>query len=369
MDLRVVIAAGGTGGHLFPGIAVAREFQAAAGAAVTFITTPKAVSSRILESYGCTYEALESRALKGAGLFGRGRALLGVPGGILRARRRLADLAPHLVLGMGGHTSGVVGVAAWTLGIPLALHEQNAIPGAANGYLSRLAGRVFVSFPETKSYLGPGRAVWTGNPIREEFFQPHPDRPPAPFTVLITGGSQGARHLNFTVLAALPRLQDLKENLRLLHLTGELDFEQVAAGYRESGFDARVAAFSPEMPDLMGQAHLIVCRAGASTLAELAALGRAALLVPYPFAANNHQEHNARFFREVGAAELILNKDFTPDLFADKIKQFISAPGTLAPMEEASRRLARPDAARDIVKGCLELIEQGLDSHSLEKKM
>jgi UDP-N-acetylglucosamine--N-acetylmuramyl-(pentapeptide) pyrophosphoryl-undecaprenol N-acetylglucosamine transferase len=341
MDLRVVIAAGGTGGHLFPGIAVAREFQAAAGAAVTFITT-----------------------LKGEGFFGRGRARAGVPGGILRARRRLADLAPHLVLGMGGHTSGVVGVSAWTLGIPLALHEQNAIPGAANAYLSRLAGRVFVSFPETMSYLSPGLAVWTGNPIREEFFQPRPARPPAPFTVLITGGSQGARHLNFTVLAALPRLQDLKEQLRLLHLTGELDFAQVAAGYQGSGFDAQVAAFSPKIPDLMAQAHLIVCRAGASTLAELAALGRAALLVPYPFAANNHQEHNARFFKEVGAAELILNKDFTTELFADKIKQFISAPDTLAPMEEASRRLAKPHAARDIVKGCLELIDQKIDMKS-----
>ncbi len=356
MDLRVVIASGGTGGHLFPGIAVAREFQATEGATVTFLTTPKAVSTRILEHHGFPWEAMESRALKGEGLWARLRALLSLPGGVLRARRRLKILNPHLVLGMGGHTSGPVGVAAWTLRIPLALHEQNAILGATNRYLARLAGRVFVSFPETMSYLSPGLSVWTGNPIREEFFQPRPPRPPEPFTVLVTGGSQGAHHLNVEVLAALPKLTDLKEKLHFLHLPGEADREQVEAGYRENGFAAEVMAFSPEMPELMARAHLIVCRAGASTLAEFAAVGRAALLVPYPFAANNHQEHNARFLMEAGAAELILNKEFTGELFAGKIRQFLEQPETLKRMEEASRRLARPHAARDIVQGCLELI-------------
>jgi UDP-N-acetylglucosamine--N-acetylmuramyl-(pentapeptide) pyrophosphoryl-undecaprenol N-acetylglucosamine transferase len=357
MDLRVVIAAGGTGGHLFPGIAVAREFKAAAGAAVTFLTTPKTVTAQILESYGCTYEALETRALKGEGLLSRVRTVLSLPGAVRRARRRLKALAPHLVLGMGGHTSGPVGVAAWTLGIPLALHEQNAIPGSANLYLSRIARRIFISFPETRSYLPAGLSVWTGNPIREEFFQERPPRERAPFTILITGGSQGARHLNLEVLAALGQLADLKERLHFLHLSGEADFEPVAAGYRESGFAAEVAAFSPTMPELMARAHLIVCRAGASTLAELTAVGRAALLVPYPFAANNHQEHNARFLKDAGAAELILNKDFTGEVFAGKIRQFLANPGALAEMEAASRRLAKPNAAGDIVQGCLELVE------------
>jgi len=360
MELRVVIAAGGTGGHLFPGIAVAREFQAAAGAAVTFLTTPKPVTTRILESYGFPWEALESRALKGEGVLSRVRTLLGVPGGVRRARRRLKALDPHLVLGMGGHSSGPVGVAAWTLGIPLALHEQNAIPGTTNAWLARLARRVFVSFPETQGYLPAGLARWTGNPIREEFYQERGPRPPEPFTVLITGGSQGAHHLNMEVLAALPLLTDLKARLCFLHLTGEADFERVAGGYGQAGFEAQVAAFSPEMPELMARAHLIICRAGASTLAELTAMGRAALLVPYPYAANNHQEHNARFLMEAGAAQLILNKEFTGELFAGKIRQFLAAPGALAAMEEACRRLAKPQAAKDIVQGCLELIEAKL---------
>jgi UDP-N-acetylglucosamine--N-acetylmuramyl-(pentapeptide) pyrophosphoryl-undecaprenol N-acetylglucosamine transferase len=159
------------------------------------------------------------------------------------------------------------------------------------------------------------------------------------------------------VLAGLPLLADLKDRLAFLHLTGEADREAVAAGYRDLGFTAEVAAFSQEMPDLMRRAHLLVCRAGASTLAELTAVGRAALLVPYPFAANNHQEVNARFLAAAGAGEIILNKDFTGEAFAGKINQFLTEPEHLAKMEAASRRLARPDAAKEIVAGCMELIK------------
>jgi len=359
MDLRVVIAAGGTGGHLFPGIAVAREFQDRHQAAVTFLTTPKPVTTQILERYGFAWEAVSSRALKGEGLLSRGRTLLGVPGTVLAARTRLKALNPHLVLGMGGHSSGPAGVAAWLLGIPLALHEQNAIPGATNRYLSRLAAKIFVSFPGSRDFFPRGRSLWTGNPIRPEFFEPGEPRADSPFAVMITGGSQGAHALNMAVLAGLPGLTDMKDRLAFLHLTGEADREAVAAGYREHGFAAEVAAFTPEVAAWMRRAHLLVCRAGASTLAELAALGRAAILVPYPFAANNHQEFNARFLTAAGAAEIILNKDFTGEAFAGKINQFMAAPEPLARMEAASRQLAKPDAAREIVAGCVELIRPG----------
>jgi UDP-N-acetylglucosamine--N-acetylmuramyl-(pentapeptide) pyrophosphoryl-undecaprenol N-acetylglucosamine transferase len=363
-ELRVVIAAGGTGGHLFPGIAVAREFEARHQAAVTFLTTPKAVTTQILERYGLAWEAVSARALKGEGFFSRGRTLLGVPGAVLAARARLQKLKPHLVLGMGGHAAGPAGVAAWLLGIPLALHEQNAIPGATNRYLSRLAAKIFVSFPACADFFPRGRALWTGNPIRPEFFQPAPPRAESPFTVMITGGSQGAHALNLAVIAALPHLEGLEDRLAFLHLTGEADQEAVAAGYREYGFAAEVAAFSQEMPDLMRRAHLLVCRAGASTLAELAAVGRAAILVPYPFAANNHQEFNARFLTAAGAAEIILNKDFTPEAFAGKINHFLNVPEHLTNMEVASRQLAKPEAAKEIVEGCLELIK---DKSSFKK--
>jgi UDP-N-acetylglucosamine--N-acetylmuramyl-(pentapeptide) pyrophosphoryl-undecaprenol N-acetylglucosamine transferase len=356
---RVVIAAGGTGGHLFPGIAVAREFVSRHQAAVTFLTTPKAVTTRILESHGFAWESVASRALKGEGFLSRGRTLLSLPGAVLAARARLKALKPHLVLGVGGHSSGPVGVAAWLLGIPLVLHEQNAIPGATNRYLSWLARKIFISFPASQDFLPAGRCQWTGNPIRPEFFEPASPRAASPFTVLITGGSQGARQLNMGVVAGLPLLAEVRDRLAFLHLTGEADREAVAAGYREHGFAAEVAAFSPEMDRLMRQAHLLVCRAGASTLAELAAVGRAAILVPYPFAANNHQEFNARFLAEAGAAEIILNKDFTGEAFTGKINQFLTDPELLTNMEAASRKLAKPDAAKDIVAGCVELIETG----------
>jgi len=356
MDLRIVIAAGGTGGHLFPGLAVAQEFLTRHAATVTFITSPRPMTTRILEGCGFPWEAVASRALKGQGLFSRLRTWGSLPGSIWQARKRLQALKPHLVLGMGGYTSGPVGLAAWSLKIPLALHEQNALPGFANRWLAHLADRVFVSFPASLGQFPGDLAVLTGNPIREEFFKQAAARPDQPFTVLITGGSQGAHHLNMSVLAALPELSDLKDRLHFLHLTGEADCAEVATGFNQAGFAAQVAAFSAEMPELMVRAHLMVCRAGASTLAELAAVGRAALLVPYPFAANNHQEFNARFLADAGAAELILNKDFTGAVFAGKIREFLAQPETLERMEAAARRLARPEAAQEIVAGCLELI-------------
>jgi len=352
--LHIVIVAGGTGGHLFPGIAVAREFQRQ-GARVTFLTTPRGGAGEILSRLGLTWEAVASRALVGQGLWARLRALGSLPGNILAARRRLKALAPDLVLGMGGYAAAPVGLAAASLGIPLALHEQNAIPGLTNRRLARFARQIFLSFPDPRG-LPPEKCLWTGNPIREEFLVPPPPRPERPFTVLIMGGSQGARHLNFQVVAALPLLAPRRGELHFLHLTGEADYEPVAAGYREAGFPGEVAAFSPEVAALMGRAHLVVCRAGASTLAELTAVGRGAVLVPYPFAAGNHQEANARYLEAAGAAEVVLNKDFTAAVFADKIRYFLEDPGRLAAMEAASRSLAKPGAAREIVHGCLALL-------------
>lgn len=357
MPPKVVIVGGGTGGHLFPGIAVAREFREKHGAEVVFLTTPKPVTIRILEKYHLPWEGVSSRAVKGMGLLSRVRAWAGVPGHVWAARRRLKHLKPDLVLGVGGHASGPVGVAAWSLGIPLAIHEQNAIPGLTNRLLGRLARRVFLSFPDDAGYFAPDRTLWTGNPIRQEFFKPPPPRPESPFTVMVMGGSQGAHHLNVEVLNALPLLRNHREHLHFLHLTGETDLDLVQRGYAEAGFAAEVAAFTPEVAALMARAHLLVCRAGAGTLAELTALGRAALLIPYPFAANNHQEANARFLEKAGAAEVILNKDFTGEVLAGRIEQFLANSERLRAMEEASLSLAKPEAAREIVAGCLELLK------------
>jgi UDP-N-acetylglucosamine--N-acetylmuramyl-(pentapeptide) pyrophosphoryl-undecaprenol N-acetylglucosamine transferase len=356
MSLHIVIVAGGTGGHLFPGIAAAREFQARPGTRVTFLTTPKPVTIQILERYRLTWQGIASRALKGQGLFSRLRTLFSLPGFVLEARSRLKALKPHLVLGMGGYATGPAGLAAYSLGIPLAIHEQNAIPGTTNRWLSRFAKKVFVSFPDTGGHFPAEKTLWTGNPIREEFFRAPAPRPESPFTLMLMGGSQGAHHLNMQTLAALPLLAKVKASLKFLHLTGEGDVDAVQAGYRQAGFPAEAAAFTSEVAAWMARAHLLVCRSGASTLAELAAMGRAAVLVPYPFAANNHQEYNARFFESSGAAHIILNKDFTGELLAGKIRQFLTNPDPLVRMEAASRTLAKPHAAREMVEGCLELM-------------
>ncbi|MFW6123160.1 MAG: undecaprenyldiphospho-muramoylpentapeptide beta-N-acetylglucosaminyltransferase [Thermodesulfobacteriota bacterium] len=356
MHPRVVIVGGGTGGHLFPGIAVAQEFQQTHQASVTFLTTPKPVTVQILEKYQLPWEAVASRAVKGMGLLNRMRAWFGVPGHILAARGTLKKLQPDLVLGVGGHASGPVGMAAWSLGIPLAIHEQNAIPGLTNRLLGRVAGRVFLSFPDDQGYFAPDKSQWTGNPIRAEFFVTPPPRPETPFTVLVMGGSQGAHHLNVEVLKALAPLAVCRDRLYFLHLTGEDDLDLVRQGYQKAGFAAEVEAFTPEVAAWMARAHLLVCRAGAGTLTELTARGRAALLVPYPFAANNHQEANARFLEKAGAAILVLNKHFTGKLLVDTILQFFAQPELLRAMEAASLSLAKPQAAREIVAGCLELL-------------
>ncbi len=358
MHPRVVIVGGGTGGHLFPGIAVAQEFQHSHQAEVVFLTTPKPVTIQILERYQLPWEAVASRAVKGMGLFARMRAWFGVPGHILAARGTLKKLKPDLVLGVGGHASGPVGVAAWTLGIPLAIHEQNAIPGLTNRLLGRVASRVFLSFPDEAGHFAAEKSLWTGNPIRAEFFETPPPRPETPFTVLVMGGSQGAHHLNIEVLKALPLLDAYRDRLQFLHLTGEDDLDLVQRGYQDAGCAAEVAAFTPEVAAWMARAHLLVCRAGAGTLAELTARGRAALLVPYPFAANNHQEANARFLESAGAAILILNKHFTGELLVDTILQFLAQPERLLAMEAASLRLAKPHAAGEIVAGCLDLLNK-----------
>ncbi len=350
---RVMIAAGGTGGHLYPGIALAQEFRRGYNAEVSFITTPKPVTQEILRQYDFPWQTLDARALQGTSWWRRLWSLLRLPGSIWQAGRILRQSRPRLVVGMGGYISGPVGVAAKRLGLPLVIHEQNAVLGAANRYLGRLADIIFLSFPESEGNPAPERSVWSGNPIRPEFCAPPPTpRPREPFTILIMGGSQGAHHLNMQMLAALPWLTSLRDRLHCIHLSGAADLVAVAEGYQAAGVSAQVLAFSPQVGDFMHQAHLVLCRAGASTLAELTALGRVGILVPYPFAANQHQEKNAAYAVRAGAAFLILNQELTGEKIAAMIEQLFHHPEQLQHMEENSRALGRPQAAAIIASEC-----------------
>ncbi len=350
---RLMIAAGGTGGHLYPGLALAQEFRRRYDAAVSFLTTPKAVTLEILRQYDFPWETLDTPALQGTGWGRRFLNLLRLPGSIWQAGRILRQHRPRLVVGMGGYISGPVGLAARKLGIPLVIHEQNAVFGAANRYLGRWADTIFLSFPESEGNPAPQRSVWSGNPIRPEFCAPPPQpRPPEPFTILIMGGSQGAHHLNMQMLAALPLLQPLQDRLHCIHLSGPADQAAVEQGYRAAGMSATVLAFSPQVRDFMHRAHVVLCRAGASTLAELTALGRVGILVPYPHAANHHQEKNAAYAARAGAAFLILNQELTGEKITAMIEQLFHHPDQLQQMESNSRALGRPQAAAVIVQEC-----------------
>lgn len=350
---HIMIAAGGTGGHLYPGIALAEEFRRSCRAHVSFITTPKQVTLDILRQYDFPWHILNVQALKGTGVGRRLLSLLRLPFSIWQAHSILRREKPQLVVGMGGYISGPVGLAAARLGIPLVIHEQNAILGTANKLLGRVASTIFLSYPHSQGNPAPEKSIWAGNPIRPEFCSPpSSSRPPSPFTILVMGGSQGAHHLNMQMLAALPLLAAMNQNLHCIHLTGPADLSEVQTGFQETGVSAQVLAFSPDVMTFMHQAHLVICRSGASTLAELTALGRVGILVPYPYAVNQHQEKNAEYLRQTGAAFLILNQELTGEKIAAMIKKLINDPLELQQMEEQAAALGRPQAAAIIAAQC-----------------
>lgn len=354
---KVLIAAGGTGGHLFPGLAVAEEFRRTLQTRVGFITTPKPVTLNIIEQYDFPKQILDVRTLRGGGKGRRLLALAHLPLSLWRARGILSREKPDLVVGMGGYISGPVGWAARRLKIPLVIHEQNAVLGTTNRMLAGTAAKIFLSFPQTENNPAPEKSVWIGNPVRTEFSLPSSaQREDSPFTVLVMGGSQGAHHLNLAILGALPLLASYKQQMHFIHLTGEADEAMVRAGYKQFWSSATVTAFSPHVMEFMRRAHVVVCRAGASTLAELTVLGRVGILVPYPYAVNQHQRKNADFLSNARAAFLVLNEELTGEKIAAMIEKLILQPLQLTEMEERSRVLGRPQAASLFVGECQKLL-------------
>ena len=354
--IRVVIAGGGTGGHLYPGIAVARELlRRRPEAVVTFAGTAKGVEARVLPREGFQLDLLRSTGLKGmsATAFARGIAVLPLSG--LDAWQIISRRRPDVVIGVGGYSSGPVVLAAATRRIPTVLLEQNAVPGLTNRLLARVVSAAAVTFESTREYFGR-RGLVTGNPVRSEFFDPAPaESAGGPPRILIFGGSQGAHAINMAMVEAAPRLAARRGGLAITHQTGERDLEEVRDGYRRAGLEARVEPFLFTMDREMKQADLVVCRAGATTLAELTAAGVPSLLVPLPTAADDHQRKNAEVLVAGGAADMIAQQDLTGARLADRVEALIADRERLRGMSQAARRFARPDAARAIVERVLEL--------------
>jgi len=357
--MRCVIAGGGTGGHLFPGIAIAEAFiEREAGNEVLFIGTERGIEMRVLAGGKFPLRTIRAMPLKGRSLLGKIKAVGPVPLAVSEALSILNDFRPQMVLGMGGYSSGPTLLAAYLLGIRRAIHEQNMVPGMTNRILKGFSQRIFVSFEETKGYFPEHKTRVTGNPIRKEFLSCLTNRKKGDrFTILIFGGSAGAHRINEAMMEALNFIGEIRSVLRFIHQTGREDHEFVSRGYREKGMDAVVKPFFDDMVSQYEAADLVLCRAGASTIAELAVCGKGSILIPYPFAAHQHQLVNAERLVELGACRMIQDRDLTGSSLAQAILHLHSHPEELRTMEEAIRKVARPRAAQEIVEHCYALIE------------
>lgn len=350
MATRVLIAAGGTGGHIYPGIAVAKEIMRRDKASsVRFVGTARGLEKRLVPDAGFELSLIESKGLKNVGLAGKVRGLLLLPKSFLAARRLIKEFRPDVVVGAGGYVSGPVLLMAAIMKVPTLVMDSNALPGFTNRVLARFVDGAAVTFEEALPYFR-GKGVVTGNPVRSEFFDiSQKTRTAGSFSVLIFGGSQGARGINLAMVAALAFLDVHRGTLRVTHQTGEHDYDMVRDSYLKAGWDADVRRYITDMVAEFAQADLVVSRAGATTCAELAAAGKAAIMIPLPTAADDHQRKNAEALEAVGAARMILQKDLTGELLAKEIRTLLDAPDRVTRMEDASRKLARNDAAEATV--------------------
>ena len=358
MSLSVLIAGGGTGGHLYPGIAVAREVIARVpDAQVAFVGTASGLESRVVPREGFALETIRSAGLKGKSPAALARGIALLPASAIDAWRVISRRRPSIVIGVGGYSSGPVAMIAALRRIPTLLMEQNAMPGVTNRLLARIVKAAAVTYEESARFFR-GRAFVAGNPVRPEFFGGVHDEhgsPPGAARVLVFGGSQGAHALNVAMVEAAPRLAAAAPGMAITHQTGERDVEMVRDGYRRAGIEARVEPFLYAIDREMKTADLVVCRAGATTVAELTATGRPSILIPLPAATDDHQRKNAEALVARGAARMIDQRSLTGELLAAQIVALAGNGEERASMGAAARRMAKPDAAKVIVDRVLVL--------------
>lgn len=362
--LRVVMAGGGTGGHLYPGIAVARELLARRpDAEVSFAGTARGIEARVVPREGFPLDVIRSSGVKGKSIVDRVRGALLIPLGLADGWRIVSARRPSIVIGVGGYSSGPVVLVAALRGVPTMLLEQNAVPGLTNRLLARVVKAAAVTFDSTQAFFG-ATAFVSGNPVRPEFFAasgPHQesvlDDQTSVTQVLVFGGSQGAHAINVAMVEAASQLAAGGSHLRIVHQTGERDVAMVRTAYRQAGLQASVEPFLYDMGRQLGQADVIVCRAGATTLAEITAAGKAAVLIPLPTATDDHQRKNAEALSVAGAAEVLLQQDLTGPVLAARVLALAGDRERRRRMSAAARSLARPDAARLIVDRALALAE------------
>jgi UDP-N-acetylglucosamine--N-acetylmuramyl-(pentapeptide) pyrophosphoryl-undecaprenol N-acetylglucosamine transferase len=357
--MRILIAGGGTGGHLFPGIAVAEEFLARdPGNEVLFVGTERGIEARVLPRFGYHLECIATTGMRGKNVFSKVKGVWLLLLGYAQSRRIIRTFKPDLVLGVGGYASGPLVLAARNSSCKCFIHEQNALPGLTNRILARVVQTVFISLEESRRHVPAGKLLLTGNPLRRQILDRLSEERRANgngngFRLLVFGGSAGAHRINMTMIEALPELAALRDRITITHQTGEADLEAVQQAYQREGFCAEVVPFIDNMAEAYQKADLILCRAGATTIAEVTACGKACVFVPYPYATDDHQRKNAEALVNKGAGFLILDRELSGKRLAAMIEELGRNPAVRKSAGIKAAAMARPDAAKIIVDAML----------------
>ncbi len=357
--MKVLIAAGGTGGHIYPGIAVAKEIlRRDENSKIRFVGTERGLETKIVPENGFELSLINSVGLKSVGLAGKIKGLIILPKSFLEARKLIREFKPDVVVGAGGYVTGAVLIMAWLMRIPTLAMDSNALPGFTNRQLARFVTKAALTFEEALPYFG-NKGVVTGNPVRKEFFDIKPKQREDKLNLLLFGGSQGARAINFAMIDALEYLSDVKDKLNITHQTGKYDFEKIKTGYDQNDWgEADIREYISDMVSQFEKTDLILSRAGATTCAEVAAAGKVAIMIPLPTAADDHQRKNAEALEDSGAAKMILQADLNGESLANTIKDFISSPERITKMEFAAKKLAKADAAEATVNIIEDLVSK-----------
>lgn len=348
--MRLLLSGGGTGGHLFPAIAVAEEcLKCSDKKDLLFVGTKAGLEAKLIPEQGWPIRYVSSGGIKGRGPFGAIAGLFKAFLGLLQSIRIIADFRPGVILGMGGYASAPAIVAGRLLGISSAIHEQNAMPGLTNRVLGHFVNRVFLTYPESGRFFSTAKTIVTGNPVRKEFFEGSlkAKEKNSKFTIFVFGGSRGAHRINEIVSEAMTGPLN-SDKIKLIHQTGQKDLEHVTTQYKEAGIDAEVQPFINDMPGAYIKSDLVICRAGATTIAELMAMGKPSMLIPYPYAADDHQAKNAQALVDAGAAEMILESDLNKGLLAERIKSLMADKKRVSQMGKMAAELSRKDTTRII---------------------
>jgi UDP-N-acetylglucosamine--N-acetylmuramyl-(pentapeptide) pyrophosphoryl-undecaprenol N-acetylglucosamine transferase len=344
--MRVIIAGGGTGGHVIPALAIAQELRLSYRAEVMFIGTPRGIEKRLVPAAGFELRLIEVGALNRVDLATRAKTMLDLPRAMLASAKLIRQFRPDAMIGVGGYASGPAMLMGGLMRVPTIAFEPNVVPGFANRLVARTVKTAAVQFEKTCSYFR--NCVATGVPVRREFFKVPPRPADGRPTLLVFGGSQGAHAINQAVLDALPRLAQAVAGLCIIHQTGEKDYVDAQAVYLKQMVPAEVSPFIDDMPGAFTRADLVLCRSGASTVAEITAAGKPAIFVPLPTAADDHQRHNAEVLVDGNAARLLPQAELSPDRLVAEVSSLLRDRTLLASMSEAARRLSHPDAAAKI---------------------